>query len=789
MARIDRRSKKQIEKFIFKRSSPGTGLIKYTVEIKIRDNDILKKLYGKDKITKTFDSLKEAQAFKNKTIPKLAKQAGVSAEYFLNPNKGITVLENVKSSLPAKYKNYISSAELEKILGVGPKALSKQGTGALDTSFTAAVKKLLNQVNAQDIAKGAPKGQPYYMYKNPTKEDLALLKKYTINSNVLEGTGYNYAKAPTVKVINALRRDPFFKNFIKDNKVITTEMLTDQNSNLNKFLKRNNMNLHQFLNGTLRYAEALKGNFIINLNDPLLAENAIKTNKALSSKIYNTLEKSTKGKDMMSPVKTAMYRAAMGDISDQLGNKTTTFENYKNALQKRVRQYGFKTAKDVDEIIGVSASARNQLGPYAVFSRILDEDLNRGILKNYQRSLSVRTEKLRNAIATGTAAGDMREANNIVKKFRNEVYLPTQVKLKQAGQPTNILPELTLSRPTSKTLGGGKGRITELAKQGLDFEDFFEREKFGFKLPKGATTQKELLKQFATKNVNNICQIFGKAEGGRIGFASGGAGCGVEMAQALDEDPIGTANKVKDIKVEGGAVNRIKNAATAFLKFAAKGKTFAITAGVGAGAGALVKQFRNDEPDTYLSDENQMKAMLVDTFEEDTLGKAGIGGELAAAGLAVPGSAAVYKARRLPFTDAKGKTRAAMGPVRAALGPIGKAASGFATPLGMALTTPFYIANQIRQGDSLEDIATNPLNYLGPAFAGSLTKEATRGMNQKGILARALRLGMNPATIRAGSKFLGLPGLALSLGYEGYDQYKKYQEGEGFLYNLLNKDE
>jgi hypothetical protein len=148
-----------------------------------------------------------------------------------------------------------------------------------------------------------------------------------------------------------------------------------------------------------------------------------------------------------------------------------------------------------------------------------------------------------------------------------------------------------------------------------------------------------------------------------------------------------------------------------------------------------------------------MKAMLVDTFEEDTLGKAGIGGELAAAGLAVPGSAAVYKARRLPFTDATGKTRAAMGPLRSALGPVGKAASGFATPLGMALTTPLNVANQIRQGDSLEDIATNPLNYLGPAFAGTLTKEATRGMNPQGILAKGLRLGMNPATVRAGSKF------------------------------------
>ena len=62
-------------------------------------------------------------------------------------------------------------------------------------------------------------------------------------------------------------------------------------------------------------------------------------------------------------------------------------------------------------------------------------------------------------------------------------------------------------------------------------------------------------------------------------------------------------------------------------------------------------------------------------------------------------------------------------------------------------------------------------------------------MSPTSTLSKALRLGMNPATIRAGSKFLGLPGLALSLGYEGYDQYKKYTEGRGFVYNLLNKDE
>jgi len=242
------------------------------------------------------------------------------------------------------------------------------------------------------------------------------------------------------------------------------------------------------------------------------------------------------------------------------------------------------------------------------------------------------------------------------------------------------------------------------------------------------------------------------------------------------------------------------------LKFAGKGKAFAITAGVGAGAGALVKAFRNDDPSTYLSNDKQANAMILDTIDQkerddrmeaigsapELLGESAIGAELAATAAAIPGSGAVYGARKLPFTktvDGVTKTRAAMGPARAALGPVGKALSGFATPLGMAAATPLNVASQVYSGDSVEDIATNPLNYLGPAFAGTLTKEATRGMNPKGALSKALRLGMNPATIRAGSKFLGLPGLALSLGYEGYDQYKKYTEGRGFVYNLLNKND
>ena len=307
------------------------------------------------------------------------------------------------------------------------------------------------------------------------------------------------------------------------------------------------------------------------------------------------------------------------------------------------------------------------------------------------------------------------------------------------------------------------------------------------KIKEGTFYGYDTLKQLANKNVNDVCRIFGRSN-----RAEGGIGCAGQMAEALDNDPVGTANKIKDLKVEGGAVNRIKGAATTFLKFAGKGKTFAITAGVGAGAGALVKAFRNDDPSTYLTNDKQANAMILDTADQlereerqaavgdapELLDESAIGAELGLAAAAVPGSKKLFDARK----------KKGFGAVRAGLGPVGKALSGFATPLGIAATTPLNVASQVYQGDSAEEILTDPLNYLGPAFAGTLTKEATRGMNPTGMLSKALRLGMNPATIRAGSKFLGLPGLALSLGYEGYDQYKKYTEGRGFVYNLLNKE-
>jgi hypothetical protein len=45
---------------------------------------------------------------------------------------------------------------------------------------------------------------------------------------------------------------------------------------------------------------------------------------------------------------------------------------------------------------------------------------------------------------------------------------------------------------------------------------------------------------------------------------------------------------------------------------------------------------------------------------------------------------------------------------------------------------------------------------------------------------------MNPGLIRGISRFAGIPGLAISTALTAYDQYDKYKNEEGLIYNLFN---
>ena len=125
-------------------------------------------------------------------------------------------------------------------------------------------------------------------------------------------------------------------------------------------------------------------------------------------------------------------------------------------------------------------------------------------------------------------------------------------------------------------------------------------------------------------------------------------------------------------------------------------------------------------------------------------------------------------------------------PNKSVLKTVGRTLAHIGAPLPTALIDGYFINKQMDEGKSTAEIAKDPLNWLGLATMEPLSKLA--GVGEKGGMNAVLRLGLNPATIRGITRFAGLPGLAISTAMTAYDQYKKYQNEEGFVYNLFNKE-
>jgi hypothetical protein len=102
---------------------------------------------------------------------------------------------------------------------------------------------------------------------------------------------------------------------------------------------------------------------------------------------------------------------------------------------------------------------------------------------------------------------------------------------------------------------------------------------------------------------------------------------------------------------------------------------------------------------------------------------------------------------------------------KSVLANVGKAMARIGAPLPTAILDSYFIGQQVKEGKGTAEIASNPLNWLGLATMEPLTKIS--GVAEGGgTLNKALRLGLNPATIRGISRFAGLPGLADKYSYD-----------------------
>ena len=133
----------------------------------------------------------------------------------------------------------------------------------------------------------------------------------------------------------------------------------------------------------------------------------------------------------------------------------------------------------------------------------------------------------------------------------------------------------------------------------------------------------------------------------------------------------------------------------------------------------------------------------------------------------------------------KAGTEDALKPIKGnLLKTVGKSLAYVGAPLPTALIDSYFVGKQISEDRSAAEIAKDPLNWLGLATMSTLSNIS--GVTKPGKVNAALRLGMSPGLIRGVSRFAGIPGLAISTALTAYDQYNKYKNEEGLVYNLFN---
>jgi len=461
------------------------------------------------------------------------------------------------------------------------------------------------------------------------------------------------------------------------------------------------------------------------------------------------------------------FRFREGTLRDYKFSIRDSLLNLAPDTTKTLRRQLAGTPGVIDEVVGLSSTFKNAPG-YTEFMQLIPSDINKkkAVIDNKFRVV------LENAMKGEFDGVDAfnKESKAFAKKFKIDTPL-----LNPGGDPTrDILYFDQMSDAAKKNVLdlADKGKGFSVSTTTLPVEAMGERLK--------TVKQNPDLYQKLVDAVDSAPQVCRKI----LNYQTGGIS--TTCAQAIQNDPVAAANKLKNLDAQSGPVATVKNAATKFLQspmLRGAGKFGAIAVG-GAVAAGFVKQFMNDDPTTYLSNEEQQKNLLMDMVtgslddtpeESPAIGDAylpALGGTLAA-GTAVTAPSTIKIAR----SGALGKKKS--GITKTALKTLGKGLAATTTPLGLLATEPLYLAEQVQQGDSLGEIATNPFNYFGAAFASDADRIVSRGLSPS--IAKTMRLGISPTTLKTVSRRFGLPGLALSLGISGYETYDDFKNKRGFF--------
>jgi len=615
-----------------------------------------------------------------------------------------------KAKAKAIPKGYIPYQEFVNDLGVKGETFKEYRSNRKGAESGKAIKKFIeDNFDRKEFKKEV-------FYKKPTKEQIKNFRK-AIGDVTTEGlakmsrTKQSVSDAP-IKAVH--------KEFMLDPDISLTEVAK------NVYGKADVKNLKFASNDISRYAEVLSGTRVVpGLKIPAIA----KTEEILGNILMP-------GSGFFKFGNYEVRKRMMKERDKILGTKGVKFSTLRSALEK------FYKGSDlaIDETAGIAATYRNAPGYTELVQRIPQEvNLLKGNMVD--KDFSVLLQKITDGNESpGSYRGEkfkdlkghVKLFNKFSKDFQNTYGIDTPVMEYKPGEKlvaSNLIKNFDKLSPEAQI------NVTELADQGI-----------------GIRTQAVPIAQMIQDTGDaKLIKRFEK----RIGCAEG---CLVKTA---NEQP--------------SKFLRIYDSLKGFVKSPGV-KRFGIAGAVGAAIGA-VKEFNNNDPTTYLSDENQQRNMLVDMFTDPITTEMSrpsildyqlpiLGAEAAAVtAAATPKTLKAVK----KFNRGLGVEEKPIGNVKTGAKILGRGLAALGTPAALLPIEAMNISRQLSEGDSAVDIATNPFNYLGAAFVGPASTIASRSVNP--TVAKILRLGINPRTLRTVSSRFGLPGLALSLGLTAYDKF------------------
>jgi hypothetical protein len=472
--------------------------------------------------------------------------------------------------------------------------------------------------------------------------------------------------------------------------------------------------------------------------------------------------------------RTAFYNLALDNVDKLYPQESGTLKdfkiNFRNEL-KKILGPGIKEVPfSVNEVIGLSTGESRAIQPFSVFVDAVETNINKNELKNYQGAFSTKVRKIQNLLsgskpntleAEKIALSLDSDRNTLVNRLTQKGFTASQI-----GE-LNI-PDIKIGETVDPKIYSPK-TLKRFKDAGLDIGQFAKDKGFYVDVKKAKpfweSNIRNTIISAAQNNTGNVCNIFAgrvafSKDGGRIGFSGG---CADEMAEAMETDRVGTLNKINQTE---GIIPKFKNAALGFLRNPGI-RNFGIAGIAGAAGAGLVKQFNNNDPTTYLSNEDQQKSMLVDMATQpvsiDIDRPAILDYQLPALGATVAGATALGAPSTIKASRSRALGVEKKGLTRTGARVLGRGLGIAATPGALLPFAAADLAGQIAEGDSAVDIATDPINYIAPIFADQ-TDKITRGLNP--TLRKLSRLNLGKAALRGISRG-GIAGLGLSLGIEG----------------------